>query len=190
MLAVALNIRCSNRCAKPERPAGSFFEPTSYQTATDTLAVLESGSAYTRRPLASVRICGCRGGMERPPVWAVSAFGWQEDMAIPAAAMSVATSGFFFMDYSLQQVLHAITLFAQLGLAGIHALAAEIIDRQSLHNAVFAVLRRDRIRIHKAILDAVAAIRRHGHADPVAVGGALHPRMNMIDRSGGRRGCR
>ena len=34
-MRVALNIRCSNMCAKPERPAGSSFEPTSYQTCTD-----------------------------------------------------------------------------------------------------------------------------------------------------------
>src|SRR3546814_7266904 len=31
-----LNIRCSNRCAKPLRPAGSFLLPTPYQMLTAT----------------------------------------------------------------------------------------------------------------------------------------------------------
>ena len=38
MFVVDLNMMCSKRWAKPERPAGSSFEPTSYQTATETLA--------------------------------------------------------------------------------------------------------------------------------------------------------
>src|SRR6478735_2227831 len=44
---------CSNRWAKPERPCGSFFEPTSYHIEVVTLAVVGSGSAITVRPLAS-----------------------------------------------------------------------------------------------------------------------------------------
>ena len=61
MLRVALNMRCSNRCANPERPAGSSFEPTSYHTCTDTFAVPASCMAKTRRPLGSVRCVNFSG---------------------------------------------------------------------------------------------------------------------------------
>ena len=44
---------CSNKCAKPERPSGSFFAPTSYHIEVVTVAVAGSGSAMTVRPLAS-----------------------------------------------------------------------------------------------------------------------------------------
>ena len=52
---VLFKMTLSNRWAKPERPFGSSFEPTSYQTCTETLAVDGSRSAYTFRPLARVR---------------------------------------------------------------------------------------------------------------------------------------
>src|SRR4249919_4101594 len=55
MCAVLLNIRCSNRCAKPERPCGSSFEPTWYQTCTATVGLAWSSTLSTCRPLASVR---------------------------------------------------------------------------------------------------------------------------------------
>src|SRR5262245_25720257 len=61
MLRVDLNIRCSNRCAKPERPIGSSTEPTSYQTWTETFAVFGSGIAKTRSPFGKVRIVYCSG---------------------------------------------------------------------------------------------------------------------------------
>ena len=51
-----LNIRCSNRCAKPVRPAGSSFEPTLYQMLTATTGALRSSWTTTRRPLASVKV--------------------------------------------------------------------------------------------------------------------------------------
>src|SRR5690349_740560 len=54
MLTVLRLRMCSNRCAKPLRPCGSCFEPTSYHIEVVTEAVLESGSAITRRPLGSV----------------------------------------------------------------------------------------------------------------------------------------
>ena len=47
-----LNIRCSNRCAKPVRPAGSSLEPTWYQMLTATIGALRSVCTITRRPLA------------------------------------------------------------------------------------------------------------------------------------------
>ncbi len=45
-----LNIRCSNRCAKPVRPFRSFRDPTLYATATDTTGAARSGETITRRP--------------------------------------------------------------------------------------------------------------------------------------------
>jgi hypothetical protein len=52
---VALNIRCSKRWAKPERPWGSSLEPTPYQTWIVTLGVVLSMALSTCRPLARVR---------------------------------------------------------------------------------------------------------------------------------------
>src|SRR6187399_1458330 len=59
--------------------------------------------------------------------------------------------------FALEQVLHAVTLFAQLGFAEIHALAAEFIHGQSLHDGVLAILRGDRVRIDQPFLEAEAA---------------------------------
>ena len=44
------NIRCSNRWAKPVRPAGSSFEPTWYQTDSATTGALWSSWTTTFRP--------------------------------------------------------------------------------------------------------------------------------------------
>src|SRR5687767_14826819 len=62
MLRVLRDRMCSNRWAKPERPSGSCFDPTSYQTETETLGVVVSRSAITRRPLASLRSANLIGG--------------------------------------------------------------------------------------------------------------------------------
>jgi hypothetical protein len=50
------NIRCSNRCAKPLRPAGSSLLPTWYQTLTATIGALRSVCTTTRRPLGRVKV--------------------------------------------------------------------------------------------------------------------------------------
>ena len=63
MLRVALNIMCSNRWAKPERPAGSSLEPTPYQTCTVTFDVERSSAVTTFSPLARVRVSNFSGGM-------------------------------------------------------------------------------------------------------------------------------
>ena len=47
---------CSNRCAKPVRPARSFFEPTWYQSSACTIGVEWSSRNTTCRPFASVVI--------------------------------------------------------------------------------------------------------------------------------------
>src|SRR5690606_9592375 len=49
-----LNIRCSNRCAKPLRPAGSFLLPTPYQMLTATVGALRSSCTITFSPLGRV----------------------------------------------------------------------------------------------------------------------------------------
>src|SRR5688572_9345870 len=55
MLTVLRDNMCSNRWAKPERPCGSCFEPTSYQSDTATLGVVVSRIDMMVRPLASLR---------------------------------------------------------------------------------------------------------------------------------------
>ena len=49
-----LNIMCSNRCAKPVRPAFSSFDPTWYQSSTCTIGVESSGDSTIVRPFGSV----------------------------------------------------------------------------------------------------------------------------------------
>src|SRR3546814_6460929 len=48
-LSDPLNIRCSNRCAKPVLPWGSFLDPTRYHTDTATTGALWSSWTITRK---------------------------------------------------------------------------------------------------------------------------------------------
>src|SRR5580692_698304 len=48
-----MNIKCSNRWAKPVRPGTSSFEPTWYQRSTATSGLDRSVWRITRSPLAS-----------------------------------------------------------------------------------------------------------------------------------------
>src|SRR6516225_10762130 len=93
-------------------------------------------------------------------------------------------------DYSLssEQVLHPIALLAQLGMSRIEALAAELIDREARHDPVVAVAHRHRGRVDDARADAVAAIRRHPHAHPVALARAVNPGAYLVERGRGGRG--
>src|SRR6476661_9750210 len=50
--SLPLNIRCSNRWAKPVLPGFSFLEPTWYQVSMATTGVLWSSCTSTVRPLA------------------------------------------------------------------------------------------------------------------------------------------
>jgi hypothetical protein len=50
------NIRCSNRWAKPLRPAGSSLLPTWYQMLTATIGALRSVCTTTRRPLGRTKL--------------------------------------------------------------------------------------------------------------------------------------
>ena len=87
MLRVLRDKMCSNRWAKPERPSGSCFEPTSYQTDTETLAVLVSRIEMTRSPLASRRSLYWSGGTSMDPA-AGAAAGAAPVAVIPAAAVT------------------------------------------------------------------------------------------------------
>ena len=51
-----LNIRCSNRWAKPLRPLGSSLLPTWYQMLTATTGALRSVCTTTRRPFGRVKL--------------------------------------------------------------------------------------------------------------------------------------
>src|SRR5579875_332294 len=58
---VPLNIRCSKRWAKPERPGGSSLPPTWWAMLIATVGVRRSSRIRTRRPLGSVRSTNARG---------------------------------------------------------------------------------------------------------------------------------
>src|SRR5262245_50532567 len=79
------------------------------------------------------------------------------------------------------EVLDAGALFEELPVRRVHALAAEFVDGKSLHDGVPAVLAGVRIRIDDAFRDPVAAVRRHGHAHPVAVRRAERPVAHVVD---------
>ena len=46
---------CSNRWAKPERPARSFRDPALYHRSTDTIGVEWSSEYTTRKPFGRVK---------------------------------------------------------------------------------------------------------------------------------------
>src|SRR6202140_196057 len=113
--------------------------------------------------------------MNLPPPRAAS-----PDYSLPGAAHE--TSG--------QKALDPLALLAQLGVSRLHALAAEVIHGETRHDPVLAVAGGDRIRVDDTVGDAVDAVRRHGHADPIARGRAVQPGVQMIDRGRGGRGGR
>src|SRR5262249_15633315 len=81
-----LNIRCSNRCAKPVRPGFSFFDPTWYVRLTCTIGVEWSSDSTTVRPFGSVVIWYWNfGGREAadglPPATSTSAADTAEAVA-------------------------------------------------------------------------------------------------------------
>src|SRR5262245_57509874 len=86
-----------------------------------------------------------------------------------------------FIGASSDELFHAVALLEELLVSGVHALAAEVIDRETLHDLVVAIPARDRITVDHAGGNAIAAIGGHGHADPVALGGAFHPVTHVID---------
>ena len=81
----------------------------------------------------------------------------------------------------LDQFLHTVALFQQLFVGRFHTLAAEIVDRQALHDLVVAILTGDRKAVDDAGGNSIAAVRGHAHAGPVAIGSSLHPIAHVID---------
>src|SRR5690606_15477670 len=90
----------------------------------------------------------------------------------------------------LQQVFDAVTLFEQFLQGEVHALAGECVDFQAFHTGVFTVGGRDGHAIDDAFGNAVGAIRRNAHGDPLAVG-SQDPVAHVVDGGiGGRCGRR
>src|SRR5690606_18760620 len=85
-----------------------------------------------------------------------------------------------------EQIGDAGALFAELVVRGLHLLPGEVVELEPLHDLVLPVLAADRERVDDALGDAVAAVRRDSHADPV-LAGAERPVAHVIDR-GRRRG--
>src|SRR4030081_2500978 len=66
------------------------------------------------------------------------------------------------------QISHALALFQQFTMRRLHLLAAEIIDAQSLNDAVLAVLAGHRIGKKPCLRNSIAAVGRDRHADPIS----------------------
>src|SRR5882672_5229872 len=62
-LSLPLNIRCSNRWAKPVLPGFSFLDPTWYHVFTATMGALWSSCTSTVRPLLSTNLVYLMSGM-------------------------------------------------------------------------------------------------------------------------------
>src|SRR5207237_3069323 len=58
-----LNIKCSNRCAKPVFPGFSFFDPTWYQVFTATMGALWSSCTSTVSPFLRTNLVYLMSGM-------------------------------------------------------------------------------------------------------------------------------
>src|SRR3984957_17726260 len=87
-------------------------------------------------------------------------------------------------------VFSAISLFQQFAMRRLHLLAAEIVDAQSLHDAVLAVLAGHRVGIDHPRRNSIAAVGGDRHADPITRRRAQHPIVNVVERrrGGGSRG--
>src|SRR5262245_36615940 len=70
-------------------------------------------------------------------------------------------------DSFAEEVLHAVALFMQLLEGRVHALPAELADLDSLDDLIFAALDRDRVAVHDALGDVIAAVGGHAHRHPV-----------------------
>src|ERR1700751_5450936 len=80
----------------------------------------------------------------------------------------------------LEQVSYTGAFFFQLIQGQRHALTAEFVDFQALHNLVIAIFAYYREAVHDAFRNAVAAIGHDAHGDPFAIG-AEPPVMDVID---------
>src|SRR5262245_55135347 len=67
-----MNIRCSNRCAKPVRPGDSSLEPTWYHTSTATSGLERSTWRITGSPFSRTNVSNAIvsiGGTREPASW-------------------------------------------------------------------------------------------------------------------------
>src|SRR5690606_35586531 len=80
--------------------------------------------------------------------------------------------------------------FGQLGDGGVDAGAGEVVDLQALDDLVGAVLADHGERRDQAFGHAVGAVGGHGHGDPVTVGGAVDPVVDVVDGCARGRGGR
>ena len=67
-----MNIRCSNRCAKPVRPGDSSFDPTWYHTSTATRGLERSTWKITGSPFSRTNVSNgivSIGGTKEPASW-------------------------------------------------------------------------------------------------------------------------
>src|SRR5690606_36451623 len=90
-----------------------------------------------------------------------------------------------------EELFHSVALLEQFFMRRVEPLAAECVHFQPLHDSILAVLARYGITEDDTGGDTVTSVGRHGHADPVALFGTLHPIAYVIDggrcsRGGGR----
>src|SRR3989344_1975684 len=89
----------------------------------------------------------------------------------------------------LQQVLDAVLLALQLSQRDVDALLRERVDFQTFNDLVLAVFARHGETEHGVLGDAVLAVRRNAHGDPLAVG-AQGPVTHVVDGGVGSRSSR
>lgn len=90
---------------------------------------------------------------------------------------------------SSEQVLDGRPLFPQLGVRGIHAFAAEVVDLEVLDDTIVAALADAGVGVDHTWLDTVTAVGGHGHGNPVPVRRAQRPTADVVDGGRGGRGC-
>src|SRR5450631_1755010 len=107
----------------------------------------------------------------------------------PATMAASSSSSCIGPPLFLDQVFDAVPFFQQLAVRRLHFFAAEIVNVQSLNNAVLTIPAGHRMGIDDSLGYAITAIGRHRHAYPVAGRRTEHPVMHVIDgRGGGGRG--
>src|SRR5512134_1479840 len=151
-------------------PAGA---PSSQSQVTSKIGPSVSWSSSALRISFSLPAKCSQDGMTgkgRSPLNSAS-FGW---VLIPRRASA------------RQQVFHPVPFLEQLLERVVHLLAAEVVDLQALHQRVLATRAGDGHAVHDIGGNAVFAVRRDSHRDPLAVR-AEHPVADVADRRVGRR---
>ena len=71
---------------------------------------------------------------------------------------------------TLEQRLNSCPFLSQFDICRDHAFATEVGNRKILNDFVVAISATDRVGINNAWLNAIAAVRRYTHADPIVTG--------------------